>query len=199
MHIEGEAVYIDLNDERHSIEGVGSFSDNTALKSLKVSGELTFKEITCDELKIEGEGSGTSAITKNFSVSGSIEIDSVEVEEIFKVSGSTEIKKLNAKKIIMESRDGSIGEIKCDEICIYHEEIPRTTLLSKILRPHKSRVRIKRIDGGKVELENCEVEEINCHDAFIRANCVIKKIVFDGECEIDDINSQVAEPIYKNS
>lgn len=196
MQIEGEAVYIDSNDKRHSIEGEGNL-DITELKSLKVEGELTFKDITCDELKIEGEGNGTSATAKNFSVSGSVEIDSVTVEDIFKVSGSTEIKNLNAKKIIMESRDGSIGKIKCDEIRIYHVDTP-DKFFSKILRPSKSRVRIGQIDGGKVELENCEVEEINCRDAYIGLNCVVKKLVFDGKCEID-VDSKVDELIDKNS
>lgn len=196
MHIEGEAVYTDLNDKRHSMEGEGN-SDITELKSLKVEGELTFESITCDDIVIEGECIGKSAVAKDFSVSGSIEIDSVTVEDTFKVSGSTEIKNLNAKEIIMESRDGSIGEIKCDEIRIYHVDKP-DKFFSKILRPNKSKVRIGKIDGGKVELANCDVEEINCRDAYIGLNCVVKKLMFEGECEID-VDSKVEELIDKNS
>ena len=202
MRIEGEAVYIDLNGKRHSIEGIGNLSDITALKSLKVSGAMTFDGITCDKLDIEGDGRGKSAIAKDFSVSGSVEIDSVNVENLFKISGSTEIENLIADKIIMESRGGSIGKIKCNELRIFHANESGGGFLSNIFGSRGvktgSRVRIGQISGGKVELQNCEVEEVNCTDAFIGSNCIIKKLIVEGECEIDD-DSQVGETIRKNS
>ena len=201
MKIEGEGFCVDSKGKRHSVAGIGTLPDSDSLKSLQVSGSLNFDEISCDEVKIEGDGRGKSINAKNISVSGSLETDSVEVEEVFKVSGSVKIEKLVAEKIVMESRGGSIDSIKCENIKIFHSDgFNSEGIFSKIFGgknssgKNDSRVKIKNIDAEKVELKNCEVEEIKCKDAFIDSNCMIKKLIVSGECEIAD-DSKVGETV----
>ena len=203
MKIEGAATYVDSNGKRHSIEGIGSLPDDTSLQSLNVAGSFSFDDISCDKVKIEGDGRGKSIVAKNISVSGSVEIDSIKVEELFQVSGSTEISNLSAEEIIMESRGGTIGKIKCDKIKIFHSggvSIDSNTIFSKIFGSHTShvktdsRVHINKLDAVKVELQNCEVGEIKCKDAYIGSNCVIQKLIVEGECEVA-ADSKVEETI----
>ena len=202
MKIEGEARYIDAQGNRHSIEGIGSLPDATALKSLNVSGSFDFGEISCDKFKIEGECFGKSVTAKNISVSGSFEVDAVKVEETFKVEGSVDSENISAAEIVMETRGGKIGNVKCNKIKIFHGESYDIggSILSNIFGGRKihsqssSRIRIGKIDAEKVDLQNCEVEEINCTDAVINSNCVIEKLIVKGECKVAD-DSKIGETI----
>lgn len=204
MKIAGEAVYVDSAGKKHSIEGIGSLPDNNELQSLNATGEFSFDKISCDEMKVSGSCEGKSLTAKNISADGTIEVDTVNVEERFKLSGSAEIKSLVAKEIIMESRGGLIDSIKCDSLKIFHGEIHEfgASILSKIFGDKSShhnnaRVRIESIDAETVHLENCVVGEVKCKDAFIGANCVIDKLHVSGECKVAD-DSKVGETIRTN-
>ena len=202
MKIEGEARYIDAQGNRHSIEGIGSLPDATALQSLNVSGSFDFGEISCDKVKIEGECFGKSITAKNISVSGSFEVDAVKVEENFKVEGSVDSENISAAEIVMETRGGKIGNVKCNKIKIFHGESYDIggSILSNIFGGRKihsqssSRIRIGKIDAEKVDLQNCEVEEINCTDAVINSNCVIEKLIVKGKCKVA-ADSKIGETI----
>ena len=203
MKIAGEAVYVDATGKKHSIEGIGSLPDNNDLQSLNVTGEFSFDEISCDEMKISGSCVGKSLTAKNISAEGTVEVDAVNVEERFKLSGSADIEKITAKEIIMESRGGSIGSIKCDKLKIFHGEIHEfgSSILSRIFGDKSThnnpRVRIENIDAETVHLENCAVVEVKCKDAFIGANCVIDKLHVSGECKVAE-DSKVGETIRTN-
>lgn len=200
MKIAGKAVYVDTAGKHHSIEGVCNVPNNVALQKLKVSGSFTFDEVSCDDVKISGECAGKAFNAKNISVEGTADIDSVKSES-FNLSGSADINKLIAEDIIIESRKGTIGAIKCGKLKIFHEgtKEAETAILSRLLGVNlshhsNSRVRIKNIDAETVELENCEVDIIKCRDAFIGANCAIKKLSVSGKCKVAD-DSTVGETI----
>lgn len=202
MKIEGEARYVDTQGKRHSIEGIGSLPDVTALQSLNVSGSFSFGEISCDKVKIYGECFGKSLTAKNIFVSGSFEVDAVKVEETFKVEGSVDSENISAAEIVMETRGSKIENINCNKIKIFHGESYDIggSILANILggrtihSQSSSHVRIGKIDAEKVDLQNCEVEEINCQDAVINSNCVIEKLIVKGECKVA-ADSKVGETI----
>ena len=202
MKIEGDARYIDAQGKRHSIEGIGSLPDATALQSLNVSGSFSFGEISCDKVKIEGECFGKSLTAKNIFVSGSFEVDSVKVEETFQVEGSVDSENISAAEIVMETRGSKIENINCNKIKIFHGESYDVagSLFSNIFggknirTQGSSRVRIGKIEAEKVDLQNCEVEEIHCKDAVINSNCVIEKLIVKGECKVA-ADSKVGEII----
>ena len=201
MKIEGIASYIDKAGKRHSIEGIGSLPDGGELENLNVEGAFSFDKISCDDIKILGECNGKSINGKKISTEGTIDVEYVEVET-FKLSGSADINKLVAKEIIMESRGGTIGDIKCDELKIFHGEIHEfgASIISRIFggkvsRHNNSRVQIKNIEAETVHLENCAVNVIKCKDAFIGKNCVIDKLLVSGECKVAD-DSTVGETVH---
>ena len=200
MKILGEAVYVNADGIRHSVEGIGNLPDNNELKSLDAGGEFSFDKISCEEIKISGSCEGKSITAKNISAEGTFEVVSVNVEGKFKLSGSAEIDKIIAKEILMESRGGSIGAIKCDKLKIFHGEIHEvgSSILSKIfggkVLHNNSRVQIKSIDAETVHLENCAVEVIRCKDIFIGSNCAIEKLFISGECKVVS-DSTVGETI----
>lgn len=200
MKVEGIAACVDAKGKRHAIEGIGSLPD-IPLQSLSVSGSFSFGEISCDNLKAEGECVGKSVVAKKISVEGSFEVNSAEAES-FKLSGSADVEKITAKEILMESRGGSIGAIICDKLKIFHGEVREvgSSILSRIFggkvsHHGNSRVQIKTIAAQVVHLENCAVTEIKCTDAFIGANCVIDKLFVSGECKVAD-GSTVGETVH---
>ena len=203
MKIAGEATYVDKGGHRRTIAGLGSVSDGE-LESLKVSGSCTFDEIDCDEITVEGECVGSTLKAKNATISGTLKVKTLKVEVKLNVSGSVHSDAIGADDVVMESRGGSIGEIKCGRIKIFEHggvEI-NGGFLSRIFgssaRSMDSRVRIKSIDADEVNLQNCEVDVIKCKDAIIGSNCVIGTLNVEGSCEIAD-GSTVRETIRGGS
>ena len=92
MRIEGEATYIDSTGKRHSIEGIGSLPDGSTLQSLKVSGIIKFDEMSCDDVQIEGDGRGKSITAKSMNVTGSVEVNTIEVENLFRCLAVSKLK-----------------------------------------------------------------------------------------------------------
>ena len=205
MEILGEGSYIDTAGRRHNVEGIGSIPDDTPLKSLTVEGTLSFKNVSCDEVKVEGECSGNSLKAKRISIEGSIKVNSINVEDNLQIEGLPKITDIEAKDILIESRDGLISSLKCNKLKIFHKEINEVSasILSRIFgakssHHSNSRVRIEHIDAKTVHLENCSVDVIRCENAFIGSNCVIDKLFISGECKVAD-GSTVGETIYTNT
>lgn len=170
-------------------------------QDLKISGKVLFDKIFCAEANVSGKCEGKSVSTKNFSASGKMEIDSIKVEQTFELKGKPELGSVEADKVIVESRSGSVDEIKCRKLKIFnHANETDSAFVIKILGEeisafdNFSRVRIKNIDAEKVEIENCEVDVIRCQDAFIGTNCSIEKLFVAGEYEVA-ADSTVGETI----
>ena len=201
MKIAGKGYYVDEKGKKNLVKGNVNLSDSDVWQSLTVSGKVSFGNISCEQVEFKGTCKGTTLFAKNISVSGDFKVDSVKTESRFKVSGRIEIKNLDAKNIVIESRESSIGEIKCDSVKIFNNDNSEDDgIFSKILgggnfkSKSNSRLKIKNIFAEKVELENCEVEEITCDDAFINSNCVIKKLTVKNTCDIA-ADSKVGEII----
>lgn len=156
MKIMGEAAYVDSKGHRFEIEGIGNISDDLELKSLHIEGESRGSRINLENLEVEGEISVDEIIVTNLNIEG-----------ILKSS------KVQAGKISIESQSGSIGEIQCKSIRVFNN------------RKSKSRIRIDRITASEVDLENCDVESIECTNAIIRSNCAIRKLSVKGDYTID--------------
>ena len=187
MKILGEALYVDSAGIRHEVEGIGNISDSVSLRSLKVEGTLSFEKISCDPIEVEGSCDGTSVTAQNFSAEGTVEVDSLNVAQTFKLEGLPKISSIAAAEVSIESQSGSIGNVKCNRIKIFHDEYS-----SKVRR---SRIRVKSIEADTVELENCAVDVIKCRDAFIGTNCAIAKLFVAGTCEVTD-DSTVDETVH---
>lgn len=217
MKIKGSGSYTDAVGKSRMILGIGELSDAEKFRELKVSGNISFDKISCDEvkisgkceggsieaqdLKISGKCEGKSVSAKNFSASGKMKIDSIKVEQTVELKGKPELGSVEADEIIIESRSGSVDEIKCRKLKIFNHAIETdSAFVIKIFGEeisafdNFSRVRIKNIDAEKVELENCEVDVIRCQDAFIGVNCVIEKLFVAGEYEVA-ADSTVGETI----
>jgi len=156
MRIEGKAAYVDKGG-KNFIKGRGSLPEDILLKSLEVSGKIFFEKISCDDLKIKGDGKGATIVGKNISVHGSLKAE-----------------KISAEKVVVQSQRSTIEEVHCDSLKIFESDSTQK----------KSQVKVKKIVAKKVELENCEVEEIFCTDAFIGTNCKIGKLTVENDCEV---------------
>ena len=206
MKIRGEAVYVNAEGTSHEIKGVGIISDSSALQKMKISGELSFDEISCDSIIVEGKCEGGSLMAKIFSVEGKAEIDSVKVAQTFELEGKPELGNVEADEIIIESCAGSINEIKCRRLKIFNRSnsvnmIAFTKVFGKKIFNEEisvsneiPRVRVKNIDADTVELENCEIDVIRCKNALIGSNCAIEKLFVSGNCKVAD-DSKVGETI----
>lgn len=190
MEIAGEAKYVDSHGKTYKIEGAGSLPDDINLQRLEVSGSIEFDEISCGgKITIDGSGEGKSLTAKNLTVSGSLEVDTLKVEDSLEISGSIEAKTVEASEIEIESRGSKIGSVKCVKLKIFHDDDRSKS---------RSRVRVKNIAAVKVEIENCEAEEISCTDAKIGENCAIGKLIVAGDCKID-ADSEVGEIIKEDA
>ena len=201
MKIAGKGVYVDSNGEKHFLEGYATVPDSKTWKKLDVSGKVSVDEISCDKVEIGGKCKGQTLSVSNIFVSGDFKVDSVKAEESFKVSGRVKSKNLDAENITINSRESTIDQIKCDTIKIFNNDDSIDGGLFSIIFgkeisrvKNNSRIHIKKISAKKVDLENCEVEEIDCTDAIINSNCAIKKLTVEGNCDIA-ADSKVGELI----
>ena len=201
MKIKGSGSFTDATGRNRRILGVGELSDDEKLRELKVSGNISSDKIFCDEVNILGKCEGKFISAKNFSASGKMEIDSLKVEQTVDMKGNPELGSVEAKEIIIESRSGSIDEIKCRNLKIFnHVSEADSAFVIKIFGEkisnydNFSRVRIKNIDAAKIELENCAVDIVRCQEAFIGSNCVIKKLFVAGEYKVA-VDSTIGETI----
>lgn len=184
MKIKGQGSYISSAGIRYEVKGIGSLPDDTSLQSLKVSGSFECGKISCNNVNVSGKIEGNSIHAKNFSLSGKIEVNCIIADEI-----------------AIDSRSGSINELKCAKIKISNRMSEKgVAFFEKIFGEHSttvninSRVHIKNIEAENVHLENCAVDIIRCQDAFIGTNCVIEKLFVAGECKVAD-DSTVGETI----
>lgn len=204
MRIKGEAAYTDAADKWHEIKGAATLPDETVLKKLRISRKIHFENISCDKLDVEGKCRGGFIKAKNFFAEGSVKVDEIKIDKNFELEGKIKSSEIEADEITIESRHGSIGNIKCRTLKIFdsENEIVVEDLAKlfgeRFFRGNKnSRLRIRKIFAEKVSLENCEVDEIKCKDAFIGSNCIVEKLFVANREEIS-VDSQVGEIIHEN-
>lgn len=209
MKIKGEVTYTDETGKIHQIEGKIVLPDDTAFQKLKVDGKFSFENISCEKISVDGKCEGGTLNAKNLSVDGKIKADTVKVEQLFEVDGKAKIDELEADEIIIESHSGSLGEVKCRKIKIFsnsneNDESAKVAITSKLFgveisaSDENQRVRIRKIDAQKVDLQNCEVDVIRCTDAKIGENCAVERLIVSGEYEIA-ADSKVGEIIKEDS
>lgn len=217
MRIKGSGTYTGAAGKSCSILGICELADEENLQELRLSGNLSFKKLSCDKvdisgkceggsinarsLKISGTCEGDSVSAKNFSAVGKVEVDSLTVEQIFELSGKPRIDYVTADEIIIATSSGFIGEVKCHKIKIFDdtaridgEFFDKSFIGHFSFNQSRSRVRIKNIEADKIELENCEVDIIRCKDAFIGTNCAVDKLFVSGACKVA-ADSTVGETI----
>lgn len=217
MNIRGSGTYTDVSGKSHKIIGIGELPDSEGLQELKVSGNLSFKKISCDEINVSGKCNGSSIVSDYLKTSGELSVDDISCNEIvisgkctgnsvnaknFSGSGKVEVGALTIEQVMNFSGKPQINSLSADEIII----ASRDGSIGKVTCRHikifdnehfgisHSRVRIEKIDAETVELENCEVDVIRCKDAFIGKNCAVKKLSVSGECTVAD-DSTVGETI----
>ena len=198
MKISGEGTYVDAAGMFHKFIGECIIPDDIILQSLKVSGKLKFDSIICDKINVNGKVDGDSLTAKNFSVDGKVKIDSLKVSETFSLDGKPKIGNVTADEIIIDSRDGSIDNVKCRRLQIAGGcNIKIGGVLQLKFNDSDSRIKIKTINTETAALENCEVDIIRCKDAVIGTNCAIEKLFVAGEYKIS-ADSTIGE-IYSGS
>lgn len=126
MKIFGECRFTDAKGRQRKIMGVGTLSDETPLKIFDMEGSLSFKNFSCDTIKISGECFGESLKAKNFSIDGTLKVNAVSVSQAFKLYGSLNVDNLTAEKIFIRSRSGSVDKIKCQQIKIFDDNFTDT-------------------------------------------------------------------------
>ena len=168
------------------------------------SGKIEFENISCEKLDVEGKCKGGFIKAKNFFAEGSVKVDDIKVDKNFEIEGKIKSSEIEADEIIIETRHGSIGNVKCRKLKIFDSESEIVSEeLAKIFgerffhRNIHSRLRIRKILAEKVELENCEVDEIKCRDVAIGANCFVEKLFVANKEEIS-ADSGVGEIIHES-
>ena len=201
MKIMGSGTCKDAAGKSHSVLGVGTLTDDENFRNLKVAGNLSFQKISCGKISVSGKCEGDFVSARTLKISGSCEINSVTIEQTLEIAGRVEIDSVTAEEILIASRSGTLGDIKCRKITIhddsakfYGEVFEKNIIGHFAAMQNRSRVRVKNIEAGVVELENCEVDVIRCRDAFIGSNCAIEKLFIAGKCEIA-ADSTVGEKI----
>ncbi|MBR1646777.1 MAG: hypothetical protein IJ685_08375 [Selenomonadaceae bacterium] len=217
MRIRGSGTYTDANGKVHKIIGIGELPDSENLQELKVSGNLSFKKISCNKINVSGKCNGSSIAADYLKTSGELSVDDVSCNEVvisgkftgdtvnaknFSGSGKVEVGTLTIERVMNLSGKPQINSLSAYEIIIASSDgsIDKVTCRHiKIFDNDNfdishSRVRIEKIDADTVELENCAVDVIKCRDAVIGKNCAIEKLFISGECKVAD-DSSVGETI----
>ena len=218
MKIKGSGSYTDANGRNHRVLGMGELSDGEHLRSLKVSGNVSFDKISCDDLNVSGKGDGGSISAGELKTSGELSFDDISCDEAvtsgkcagksitaknFSASGKVEVDSLTIAQTLKLSGKPQIDFVTADEIFIGSRDGSIGAVKCRRLKifhdenffdRQRSRVRIKSIDAETVELENCTVDVIKCRDAVIGKNCAVEKLFVAGECKVS-ADSTVGETI----
>ena len=133
MKIRGSGIYSDATGKNHTILGVGELPDDEKLRELKVSGNISFDKILCNEVRISGKCDGGSIDARDLKISGKASFDKIFCEEAnlsgkcegksvsadnFSVSGKIEIVSLTIGKNLKLSGRPKIDSATADEIFI---------------------------------------------------------------------------------
>ncbi len=133
MKIRGSGIYTDATGQNRRILGVGELSDDEKLRELKVSGNISFDKILCNDVRISGKCKGGSITAQDLKISGGLSFDDISCEEAyisgkcegksvsaenFSVSGKIEIDFLTIGKTLKLSGRPKIDSVTADEIFI---------------------------------------------------------------------------------
>ena len=104
MKIKGSGKYIDATGKNNKILGVGEIADDEKLQTLNVSGNLSFKKISCCTIDVAGKCTGDSIVAQSLNVSGKLSFEEIFCDRIT-VAGKCTGDSLTAKNF---SADGKI-------------------------------------------------------------------------------------------
>ena len=111
MKIRGTGNYTDSKGRRNNFLGICDLADGENLRELKVSGNVSFKKISCDEISISGKCKGDSLAAQALKISGELSVEEITCDEV-NISGKCEGKVLSAKNFL-----GS-GKINLDSLSV---------------------------------------------------------------------------------
>lgn len=111
MRIKGSGVYTDATGKNRRILGIGELSDDKKLLELKVSGNISFDDISCEEINVSGKCDGGSINAQNLKISGGLLFNDISCEEA-NISGKCEGKSISAKNF------SASGKVKVDSLTI---------------------------------------------------------------------------------
>lgn len=111
MKIKGSGIYTDANGKNQRILGVGELSDDEKLQELKVSGNISFDKILCNEVRLSGKCKGGSISAQDLKISGGLSFDDISCEEA-DISGKCEGKSISAENFSVS------GKIEIDSLTI---------------------------------------------------------------------------------
>lgn len=111
MKFDGDATYITKSGKKYTIDGEGNLPDEIELKKLDVDGDVSFDEISCDEIKITGECRGNALTAEKVFIDGDIKVDVIKVDKTFEADGDCFSKSLTAEKIFIDG-DSKVDVIK---------------------------------------------------------------------------------------
>ena len=195
MKILGSASYTSKSGKRLSLEGVGTLPDELDFKSLKVEGTISFDSLTCEHLKVEGECTGETISADEISIAGTSNVKSIKAGRSVEIEGTIKAVSIECNEISICSQSGKIEQLQCKSVRIYNESDKTSkSMFGFSKRKNTSRVWIKNIRAERVELQNCEAEFVECKTANVRANCIIEKLIVEGDCEIAT-DSKVSEVV----
>lgn len=110
MKFDGDTTYITKSGKKYAIDGEGNLPDEIELKKLNVDGDVSFDEISCDDVRINGECRGNALSAEKVFIDGDIKVDIIKVDKTFETSGDCFAELLTAEKIFID------GDIKVDVI-----------------------------------------------------------------------------------
>lgn len=185
--VNGDCFGSSLTAEKISVDGDIEVNDIKAVEDLKIYGDCAADLLTANKIFIDGD----------------VKADGIKVAESLNIEGEPQINSIESDKVVINTRFGTVEEIKCRDLKIFYSGVNFEGEISigkfRIKSSPKqnfSQVLIKKIDAINVELENCKVSQVECKNAIINANCSIDKLIVSGNLEIDNnskINSIVRE------
>ena len=109
MKIKGTGNYINEKGRRNNFLGICELPDEESLRELKVSGNVLFEVLSCNEINISGKCKGNSVSAQVIKISGELSVEKLSCNEI-NISGKCSGNSLNTKNFL-----GS-GKIKLDSL-----------------------------------------------------------------------------------
>lgn len=183
--INGNGIVVSGEYEKVEICGTGVLGNNVLADKIIVNGSASFGEnieadiveingvcasvgsIKCKKLFINGKFSGKNIgiLCETLNVIGEIKVQEGEIKsKDIKVRGVIFANSLNADFINISPR--------------------RRTIISKILKKKKDKSVIKHIEGENIEIDNINVESIDCNRIIVGKNCCVKQLNCKGKPEI---------------
>ena len=145
MRIKGSGEYTDAKGHSRRIIGRSELSDGENLQELKVSGNVSFSRMSCNNISVSGKCEGGNILAQNLKVSGEILFDDISCDRI-NISGTCDGKAIKTNNALVS------GKMKIDSL-----KVEETLKLS-------GRVQIDSITADEIFIgsRNGFLNEIKC-------------------------------------